>query len=200
MKILIVGDSFAADWTIKYPGKQGWPNLLAETYQVDNAAQVGISEYKIYKQLKSKVINNYDLILVAHASPWRIPTVHNIIHTNDLLLTNSDLIFSDVEYHSKKITNLFNKPIQSAFNFFKYHYDEEFFKLNYDLLREKINTSFLDKKFLILNFRDIKYSPEKEVLNLHNIVLAHGGLINHVSKEGNEKIFIKIMERINEYF
>ena len=29
MNILICGDSFAADWTVKYAG-QGWPNLLAQ--------------------------------------------------------------------------------------------------------------------------------------------------------------------------
>ena len=51
MKILICGDSFAADWTVKYPG-QGWPNMLAEIHEVTNLAQAGCSEYKILKQLE----------------------------------------------------------------------------------------------------------------------------------------------------
>ena len=51
MKILICGDSFAADWTIKYPG-QGWPNMLSQQYEIVNLAQAGCSEYKILKQLE----------------------------------------------------------------------------------------------------------------------------------------------------
>jgi hypothetical protein len=31
MKILIIGDSFAADWSVKYNDYAGWPNLLAQT-------------------------------------------------------------------------------------------------------------------------------------------------------------------------
>ena len=53
MKILILGDSFATDWTSKYPQGKGWPNLLAEKFDVTNLAQAGISEYKILKQIKS---------------------------------------------------------------------------------------------------------------------------------------------------
>jgi len=48
MKILICGDSFAADWTVKYPG-QGWPNMLAQQHEIVNLAQAGCSEYKIFK-------------------------------------------------------------------------------------------------------------------------------------------------------
>ena len=28
--LLIIGDSFAADYTKKYPDKKGWPNMLAD--------------------------------------------------------------------------------------------------------------------------------------------------------------------------
>ena len=51
-KLLIAGDSFAADWTIKYKG-EGWVNTLCEDYDVTNVAQAGVSEYKIYNQLKT---------------------------------------------------------------------------------------------------------------------------------------------------
>ena len=47
--ILIIGDSFAADWTVKYPTVVGWPNLLAKNYNVVNLAQAGAGEYKIYQ-------------------------------------------------------------------------------------------------------------------------------------------------------
>ena len=50
MKILIAGDSFAADWKIKHSGN-GWVNMLSNDYDVTNIAQAGASEYKIYQQL-----------------------------------------------------------------------------------------------------------------------------------------------------
>ena len=53
MHLLIIGDSFAADWSVKYADKKGWPNFLAEKYSVTNLAQAGCSEYKIKKQLDS---------------------------------------------------------------------------------------------------------------------------------------------------
>jgi hypothetical protein len=40
MKVLIVGDSFAADWTVKYPSGKGWVNLLAEHHDVTNFEKV----------------------------------------------------------------------------------------------------------------------------------------------------------------
>ncbi len=43
-KLLIAGDSFAADWL---SGESGWPNLLANEYDVTNVAQAVCSEYKI---------------------------------------------------------------------------------------------------------------------------------------------------------
>ena len=62
MKILIVGDSFAADWAIKYKSISGWPNLLAEKFEVVNLAQAGVSEYKIYQQVLSVTnIKEFDL-------------------------------------------------------------------------------------------------------------------------------------------
>lgn len=201
MKILIAGDSFAADWTVKYPDGKGWPNLLAEHHDVTNLAQAGIGEYKVYTQLKSVLdFESYDLILIAHASPWRIPTIANPMHANDPLLANSDLIFSDLEYHSNKFANLFNRPMQSAVGFYQYHYDENFFKLCYDLIRKKIDDNLSGKNFLILNFRSATYAPNSLVLNLHDIVVAHKGCVNHLSNEGNYKVFTKIMEKIDESF
>ena len=56
-KILIVGDSFAADWSIKHKECNGWVNMLCDDFFVTNIAQAGVSEYKIYKQLLSQDIN-----------------------------------------------------------------------------------------------------------------------------------------------
>ena len=52
-KLLICGDSFAADWQVKYPQGQGWCNLITQYYHVTNVAQAGCSEYRIYQQFLS---------------------------------------------------------------------------------------------------------------------------------------------------
>ena len=98
MKVLICGDSFAADWTVKYTGK-GWPNLIAENYTVTNLAQAGCSEYKIYLQLASANLDQYDAIIVSHTSPNRLPVEVHPVHSNDPLHKNSDLIYTDLKGH-----------------------------------------------------------------------------------------------------
>jgi hypothetical protein len=92
MKILIAGDSFAADWKIKYNGN-GWVNMLSEDYEVTNIAQAGVSEYKIYQQLIKHDTTKYDKIIISHTSAYRIPVVKHPIHSKDILHSNCDLIY-----------------------------------------------------------------------------------------------------------
>jgi hypothetical protein len=83
MKILVVGDSFAADWTVKYPCGKGWVNLLAEHHDVTNLAQAGCCEYRILKQLKENYIaGHFDAVIVSHTSPYRLYTRKNPIQNN----------------------------------------------------------------------------------------------------------------------
>jgi len=58
-KVLICGDSFSADWTVKYSG-QGWPNQIAQLANVTNLSQAGCGEYKIYLQLASADLDQYE--------------------------------------------------------------------------------------------------------------------------------------------
>jgi hypothetical protein len=100
-RVLIIGDSFGADWSVKYRDYPGWPSLLARVYSVVNLAQAGISEYKIYKQLLSVTdLDSYEYVIVSHTSPYRVTTNSHPVHANDLLHNNADLIFNDIEYHS----------------------------------------------------------------------------------------------------
>ena len=43
MKLLILGDSWQADWNVKHNTYPGWPNLLANEFDVTNIAQAGVS-------------------------------------------------------------------------------------------------------------------------------------------------------------
>jgi hypothetical protein len=97
-KILIIGDSFSSDWSKKYKDYPGWPNLLAQDFDMTNLSQPGCSEFRILKQLKSVDLNEYDFVIISHTSPSRIYTRQHPIHSGDPLHSESDLIFTDIEY------------------------------------------------------------------------------------------------------
>jgi hypothetical protein len=99
-KILICGDSFAADWSKKYEGK-GWVNMIENDHVITNIAEAGVSEYKIYKQLISFDLTQFDLVIVAHTSPYRVVTRLHPVHYNNSLHKHADLLFGDIEYHYK---------------------------------------------------------------------------------------------------
>ena len=119
--ILIIGDSFAADWSTKYKDYLGWPTLLAQSHTVTNLAQAGVSEHKIYKQLCSvQDLSVYDVVIVAHTSPFRVPTKRHPMHSKDVLHKDADLIYTDIEYHSNRLKNIFNKSFIINIFFIKF--------------------------------------------------------------------------------
>ena len=187
MKILIIGDSFAADWTVKYPGLQGWPNLLSTEYDVTNLAQAGVSEYKIYKQLCSINVIDYDFAIVAHTSPYRLVTRRHPIHTNDALHANCDLIYGDIEHHALKAKNKSNLSLHNAYWFFSYHYDEEYQETTYKLFREKIEYLLTIPFITITDFDD-----------WDKITTTYKGICNHLSDEGNLLMYKKIVSKIGK--
>jgi hypothetical protein len=199
MKILICGDSFAADWSVKYPGCQGWPNLLAQKYNVVNCAQAGISEYKVVKQLESvKDIDMFDLILISHCNPWRIHTREHPIHNNDVLHKNSDLIFSDIEHHVKSsfFKSLVNKSLLTAYNFFVYHYEKEYQEAVYQAFRYKIAEQLKNKNSLVLVFDKQVIGKETNMMDFSNLFEQDPGSINHLSEESNKIVFDSLVNMI----
>jgi len=186
--ILLCGDSFAADW----PG-EGWPKKLALKYNVRNLSQAGVGEYKILKQLESVNRLNYDLVIVSHTSPSRVHTRQHPIH-KDGLHKNCDLIFNDVDRFS-----FFNKSLDSAKQWFKYHYDEEYQIDIYKMLRQKIK-SIIKKPYISISHADI---PEDLViecthLDFKSLWKNHRGLINHYDDEGNCEVFKILDKKIQE--
>ena len=97
-RILVAGDSFAAEW----PTGKGWVHKLAEDNAVNIVAQAGVGEYKILKQLHNVSatdpywVNNYDCVIVCHTSPSRIHTPQHPVHQEGLH-KDCDLIYSDLE-------------------------------------------------------------------------------------------------------
>lgn len=193
-RLLIAGDSFAAP----YPNDVdvGWPNLLKGAYDVTNVAQAGISEYKILKQLRKieNIEEQFDLIIVAHTSPYRVHTIKSVHNTK--LHKNCDLLLSDIE--SKKFS--LDPAIRSAKGYFKYHFDPEYYEDIYELLREDIENITKGVPTLHIDHFDsaLKYAKEKFNLNLSKMWPHYRGNINHYTPEGNQIVCARVLENLKE--
>lgn len=191
-KILICGDSFAADWTVKYPS-EGWPNLLAKDYNVTNLAQAGCSEYKIYKQLLSVDLSKFDHIVVFHTSPNRLYTNKHPIHHNDILHSNSDLIYNDIKEHSK-----INKELLPIVEYFEQHFDLDYAYFIHNLLCEKIEN--------LLSVHNVIHATGIDWAGLHlfdnmidfsKLAITNKGYTNHFDLSGNHYVYKTIVSILN---
>lgn len=179
-KLLICGDSFSCKWPST--NNIGWPTLLESDYDITNLSQAGVSEYKIYKQLSSIDIKKYDKIIVCHTSPYRIPIEVHPYFKKETLHKNSDLIFKDVE--SKKFSSF---KMFIAYYFFKFFFNIEYFKFSHLLILneiKKVNSNIVHITFFKLESSD--------VLDLSNYFMKFRGDVNHLSKEGNFKVYSHI--------
>lgn len=174
MKVLIAGDSFAADWS-SVTANVGWVNLLEKDFQVTNIARAGISEYKIYKQLISQNLSRYDKVVVSHTSPYRIPIQDHPIHKESKLHWDCDLIYSDVVAHKG------NTVMNIAKDFYENVYYLEYFEFTHNLIVEKIFK--LSSNIIHITFFD--YYTDPNINNLFSIFKEHKGKTNHLSKVGN---------------
>jgi hypothetical protein len=190
MNILIVGDSFSSDWSIKYSEYSGWPNLLAKDYDITNMSQAGCSEYKILKQLQLVDLQQYDFVVISHTSPGRIYTPMHPVHSTDPLHKNSDLIYTDIEYHNSRLKNIFNISLKTACKFFLYHYDDEYYDYVYKLIRNEITSLTKNCPTLIVNHLPClaDYTGDN-ILDFSSMLETHRGTINHFSQAGNQLIY-----------
>ena len=194
MKILICGDSFAADWTVKYTGR-GWPNMMADKYQVTNLAQAGCSEYKILKQLESTDLNQYDKIIISHTSPYRIYVERHPVHHSDPLHKNCDLIYSDLKEHIET-----HPEVVPIVEYFEKYFNFEQAREIHDMLCEKIEHK-LDHlgdrviHIINVNFGQCTYQF-KNMINFQDLFASNRGLFNHFDDYGNQQVFEKLVERL----
>jgi hypothetical protein len=190
MRILIVGDSFAADWQKKYPDKQGWPNLLAGTHIVDNLAQSGCSEYRIYKQITSARLDQYDAIIVSHTSPYRIYTEYHPSRSTDILHHDCDLLYADIENLAKT-----NSEYRSAVEYFEKFFSLEYAEFCYNATVDKINNLLKDHQVIHVSHL---YPLELTYIDFSTLFKQHRGLINHYDEEGNQIIYNRILKELDK--
>jgi hypothetical protein len=152
-KLLICGDSFAADWTKKYPGS-GWPNLLTQDFDVTNLAQAGCSQYKIWLQLESMLdrLDEFACVLVSHTSPYRIYVKQHPVHYNDPLHHSSDLIYIDIVDKQKH-----NQDLDVIVEWFEKYFDLNHARFTHNLICEKIDRVLLEdeQNFLFRIFNKV---------------------------------------------
>jgi len=187
-KILISGDSFAADWTKKYNNVCGWVNMLESDYEVMNIAQAGVSEYKIYKQLESIDTKKFDKIIISHTSAYRIPIEEHPIHKDDLLHNNCDLIYSDLKEHME------NPIAKIGVDFYENLFDPDYFIFIYHLIIDKIMLKY-PEAIHITFFDDFK---KDNIYGFEKIFLKNKGLVNHMNEKGNKIIYDRMKKLINE--
>ena len=133
-KLLICGDSFAADYRVINPDACGWPNLLSAGYQVTNSAQAGISEYKIIQQLKKHDLSDYDLSIIVHTSAHRVHIRHHPLHKQSPLHHNCDLIYSDLAASDSA-----DPVVQTALRYYEQIYDRDYYLDLYKMMLSTIN-------------------------------------------------------------
>lgn len=193
MKILIAGDSFAADWSTKYNKYPGWPNLLKNDFSVKNVAQAGVSEYKILKQIELHYNDSYDFVIVSHTSPTRVHTRRHPVMHNDVLHNNADLLVNDIM--SKR--SWFNNALRAAQWYFKYHYDENYYNDVYWLIRDRIDNLLKNARVIsICNFDEVYCN---ETFNFSRYRTSNPGLINHFDDAANALIHYQIRGYILNY-
>ena len=176
MNLLICGDSFAADWTVKY-NDIGWPNMLANDHKITNLAQAGCSEYKIYKQLVSVNLTEYDAIIISHTSS-------NRIHVNDLLHKHSDLIYTDIVEHSKS-----NKSLKPIVDYFENYFDLEYAIFVHTTICEKIEKHLNQFSGLVIHIATLPWDDLyyfNNMLSFEHLFKNHRGFMNHYNLRGNE--------------
>jgi hypothetical protein len=192
MKILICGDSFSADWTVKYSGK-GWPNLLSEQHQVTNVAQAGCSQYRIYQQVMAQDLSQYEAVLVSHTSPNRIYVKEHPVHKNDLLHRNADLIYTDIQEHAKT-----RPELECIVEFYTKYFDLDYAAFMHNLICEKIDQhlqKFPGKVIHISNLpRDGLYIFQDMVFFTELMDKRYKGIMNHYSDEANRIVFDRMMK------
>lgn len=187
-RLLIVGDSFATDWRKKYKDSIGWPNMFENDFIVTNLAEAGVSEYKIYKQLKSVDINKFDFIIISHTSPYRIPIENHPVHKKDLLHNNCDIIYSDAIEHSE------NKIMQIAKSFYENIFYMDYFIFVNNLIFQEI--SRIAPNSIHITFFDEFYTDN--ILKFEKVFLNCKGNTNHLNISGNKIVYKKLLKILNE--
>jgi hypothetical protein len=193
--ILIAGDSFGADWTVKYTNKMGWPNIMENSFDVTNVAQAGCSEYKILQQLQKVHFSDYGVVIVNHTSPYRLYVKDHPIHKDNVLHHSSDLLYGDLKYHFEQTQD---QSIMPIVEYFENYFDIDYAKFVYNLIYREIHT-LCEPNTIHLSHIGLSEIKKLECRDIHEIDMFknNSGLMNHYSSDGNIEIARTITTMVN---
>lgn len=197
MNILICGDSFACDWSVKSPELSGWCLWLAKDHNVTNLAQAGVGEYKVLKQLQSVDLAKYDAVIISHSSPNRVYCTDHPIHKGDPLHGESDLIYSDISEHQDDPDALI------GVKYFERYFDFDYYKDMANMCCMEILNTLGQyphiNQFHIQNFYNKhKYADLPEFFNINELLSKHPGNFGHLDDTGNKKLYNIITTWLNK--
>lgn len=186
--LAIFGDSFGA---VKPDHEfQGWVELLQDHYNVKNFCQCGSSQYRIYQQIKSVDLSQFDKILITHTSPFRVYVRDNPTYSNDPVYKNCDLIFADVNNRDDEFS-------VSAKNYFKYIFDERYSLDIHNLICKDIEN--ITRSLDCLHITHFDYSQCYQFSNFisfYDLWIHHRGPVHHYDRPGNREVFSKVFSRL----
>lgn len=197
MKILITGDSFVADWSVKHPERIGWPNWLAEKFDVVNKAQAGVGEYKILQQIKQSDLSNFDSIIISHGSPNRVYCTEHPIHSNDTLHKHADIIYADIKGHTE------NDDAVTASKYYERYFDFNYYQDISNMCCLEILNILGDypelNQYHIVNYSTkIIYNFLPENFNINTLLSKYPGDTCHLSQEGNRIMYNNVVHWIEQ--
>lgn len=191
MKILIAGDSFACVWP---DVDNGWPQLLASDHDVNNIAQAGASEYRIWLQLRDINLAVYDIVIVSHSSPNRVFVQNHPIPRTGLH-ANCDLIFSDIDRFRP-----WNRRLSNIRSWFRHYFDETYHNDIYDLIRKEIMRLIPTDKYICTTHSHHRSALTSESVNIDFTELwsRERGNINHYTEAGNMTVYKLLTDEIRK--
>jgi len=189
IRLLIIGDSFACNWPGEYAG---WPELLSSDFDTTNIAQAGASEYRIWLQLKSQCVDDFDFVVVSHSSPFRVFVKDHPIHYSGLH-ANSDLIFNDIDRYKP-----WNTRLQTIRNWFRFYFDEQYHHDIYSMIRREIMQLIPAEKYICTthSYHRRECVPELHNIDFTEIWAANRGIVNHYTRDGNLLVYKMIEHEI----
>jgi hypothetical protein len=187
MNLLICGDSFSADYTVEYPDAQGWPNLLCNDHNVTNLSSAGSSEYRIWKNVQTQNLTEFDAVIISHTNPYRLYVKSHPIHAASKLHKHSDFIFNDVENHHLDLVT----------QYFKTHYDLDYAVDIHQLIMLEIASLCSNVPCVHIKHMDISHPSNIPIVDFSKIWAKNKGIINHYNDKGNTMVYKFIKNMLN---
>lgn len=198
LKVLIAGDSFSADWRVKYPAHEpGWPNMLAERHQCKNVAMAGSSIARTLWQLEAERLEDYDAVVVAHTSPYRIYVDRHPVHHSDPLHRNADLIHTDIKHHAET-----RPELRCIVDYYERYHDLHHARFVYNLIEEKICQLLDTHSSRVVHMTNL---PREGLYRLPALLDCsdlqgpeHHGLMNHYNLATNRQVYERVLQRLEQ--